>query len=306
MIAASSDLIWLRKPIGSHLPIAVRMLNELADLCQANRITLADIKDRQVFQKIPKATLEQQIVNGYYNILPDLVERVIAWRKAAPSDIRRVLIIDEINRGNVSKIFGELITLLEDTKREGMDEALSVTLPYSGEWFAVPKSLYVIGTMNTADKSLTTLDVALRRRFHFEELEPQPSLLEPASVDGVSVSELLSAMNARLEVLVDRDHRMGHATFMPLMKNESLDQLRSIFKRQVIPYLQELFFDDWSRVRLVLNDQLKKDERHKFIVEAGDAETTHLGVGSDTKRWILNPAAFDDLKSYSGIIEVDE
>lgn len=120
-----------------------------------------------------------------------------------------VLIIDEINRGNVSRIFGELITLIEESKREGADEALSVKLPYSKKPFSVPKNVYLIGTMNTADRSLAGLDIALRRRFVFREMPPQPELLDGVMVEGVNIRRLLEVMNERIEALLDRDHCLG-------------------------------------------------------------------------------------------------
>eukprot|EP01030_Chromulinospumella_sphaerica_P001973 gene1973-1937_t len=153
---------------------------------------------------------------------------------AATTDEPYVLIIDEINRGNVSRIFGELITLIEPSKREGADEALSLKLPYSKKPFSVPKNVYLIGTMNTADRSLAGLDIALRRRFTFKEMLPQPQLLDGVSVAGVNIGQLLRVMNERIEVLLDREHCLGHAYFMPLLKASNLAQLELIFRNQLI------------------------------------------------------------------------
>ncbi len=161
-----------------------------------------------------------------------------------------VLIIDEINRGNLAKIFGELITLLEPDKRLGAPEALRLRLPYSGDLFGLPTSVSVLATMNTADRSIALLDIALRRRFRFEEIAPQAGLL--GVVDSVDLRRLLEVINDRLEFQLDRDHRIGHAYFMQV---RNLDALVECFRFQIIPLLQEYFFDDWSRVHMVLSTQ---------------------------------------------------
>ncbi|MDR6154188.1 hypothetical protein QF021_002277 [Acidovorax delafieldii] len=220
-----------------------------------------------------------------------------------------VLIIDEINRGNIARIFGELITLIEPSKRAGADEALEVVLPYSRTPFSVPPNVYLIGTMNTADRSLMGLDVALRRRFVFQEMPPCPDLLDGVTVpgvDGVTVGEMLRTMNQRIEALLDRDHCLGHAYFMPLRKTATLAQLGSIFRNQVLPLLQEYFFDDWQRIQWVLNDH-RKAEEHQFVqsdsVDVAKLLGPDVNVARSPQSWRINPKAFDLPQSYQGIVQ---
>lgn len=216
-----------------------------------------------------------------------------------------VLIIDEINRGNVSRIFGELITLVEESKRADAPEALSVVLPYSKERFSVPGNVHLVGTMNTADRSLAGLDIALRRRFTFKEMPPQPELLDEVLVAGVNIGQLLRVMNQRIEVLLDRDHCLGHAYFMPLLGDPSLDRLELIFRNQVLPLLQEYFFEDWQRIQWVLNDHRKEVAdcfvyQRKRDVQAlfGD----QVSVSAHNLPWRINAQAFVRPEAYQGII----
>lgn len=222
-----------------------------------------------------------------------------------PKDARYVLIIDEINRGNISRIFGELITLLEPSKRVGQPEALRITLPYSQKEFQVPDNLYVIGTMNTADRSLTGLDIALRRRFEFIEMPPVSAELEGIVVGGLSIKSLLEVLNQRIEALLDRDHRLGHTYFLPLRLSPDIASLASIFRRSVLPLLQEYFFEDWERIHWVLNDHRKPhDLRFVFEVPASamDLFGSEISKNVSVRRWDINHAAFDKIESYIRIL----
>ncbi|ELO5651017.1 McrB family protein [Campylobacter jejuni] len=198
-----------------------------------------------------------------------------------------IIIIDEINRGNVSKIFGELITLIEPSKRIGEKEELKVTLPYSGEKFGVPKNVYIIGTMNTADRSITSLDTALRRRFEFVEMMPDVSKLS-MDCEGINLQELLKAINTRIEYLLDREKTIGHAFFVSV---ENLEDLKKVFQNKIIPLLQEYFYNDYALINAVLNDndmifEDKKDD--KYLQEIKNLDSVN------SERSIYNIASFDD------------
>ena len=200
---------------------------------------------------------------------------------------RFVLIIDEINRGNIAKIFGELITLIEDSRRAGEDDETVVALPYSAESFSVPGNLYIIGTMNTADRSIQLLDTALRRRFTFVEMMPNAEHdLVPKNVDGVDCRRMLKAMNERITVLMDREHQIGHTYFR---KVADIEQLANAFRNQIFPLLQEYFFDDWGKIRRVLND-------NGFVTTANAARLLPPEEHSDEDTTIYERLRHDDEK----------
>ncbi|OCK46434.1 hypothetical protein BA766_13125 [Stenotrophomonas maltophilia] len=232
----------------------------------------------------------------------DKLAKLLAPAEEAQDNAPRVLVIDEINRGNISRIFGELITLIEESKRAGKPEALEATLPYSQDKFSVPDNVYLIGTMNTADRSLAGLDVALRRRFVFEEMPPRPDLL--GNVAGIDLQQLLTVMNNRIEVLLGRDHLLGHAYFIGI---QSLEELKDVFRRQILPLLQEYFFEDWERIALVLNDP-RKAKAHQFLSQPAYDEHALFGkVGfANSSRWQINAEAFEEPESYLSIYKLTE
>ncbi len=239
-----------------------------------------------------------------YELRDGIFKRIArAGRKEArtAADERRqampfVLIIDEINRGNIAKIFGELITLLEDSRRIGRKDATWVTLPYSGEEFGVPDNLYVIGTMNTADRSIQLLDTALRRRFEFIEMMPDADhSLIPENVAGIALRKMLRTMNERITLLLDREHQIGHTY---LFGADTVEKLAKFFQKRIFPLLQEYFFDDWSKIRAVLggNKFVRPDIRNAIQnTELPDEEAMIYErlPGSDS-RW-RDPAEYQKI-----------
>ncbi|EJH4079168.1 AAA family ATPase [Escherichia coli] len=228
--------------------------------------------------------------NISYPIEPGIFMRLCQRANADPAH-RYAIFIDEINRGNISKIFGELISLIEVDKRAGMPDAMSLQLSYSGEHFSVPANVDIIGAMNTADRSLALLDTALRRRFDFVEMMPDLSLLSGAKVKGIELESLLEKLNSRIEALYDREHTLGHAFFMPVKnaldtgdEETAFKQLKIAFQKKIIPLLQEYFFDDWNKIRLVLADNQKQDDNQQFVIEKTDDLDTLFGNNHGLRR----------------------
>ncbi|EFO9548522.1 AAA domain-containing protein [Campylobacter jejuni] len=258
--------------------------------------TLLENKDKIINGRSIKQILNnkhrRQIDSYYFQLVKLFKEREQDYKvdnnpSEKPELKPYIIIIDEINRGNVSKIFGELITLIEPSKRIGEKEELKVTLPYSGEKFGVPKNVYIIGTMNTADRSITSLDTALRRRFEFIEMMPDVSKLS-MDCEGINLQELLKAINTRIEYLLDREKTIGHAFFVSV---ENLEDLKKVFQNKIIPLLQEYFYNDYALINEVLNDngmifEDKKDDKYLQRIKNLDSV--------NSERSIYNIASFDD------------
>ncbi len=266
ILSISNDLMKIQKQGGGIIPLPAYMISELINLVENNSLSIQDIKDKKAMDKMSK-TAEKYIINGYHNIFAQLVEYYFnSINQKSKNNKNYVLIIDEINRGNISRIFGELITLIEPSKRLGSSEPLEVILPYSQKKFGVPHNLHIIATMNTADKSLMQIDTALRRRFQFIEMMPNNELVSE-DCEGVNLKELLTAINARICQLLDREHQIGHSYLMGV---DNILELKHRFRYQILPLLEEYFFSDWEQIKIVLNDKdtfYPKNDYGKYVLD---------------------------------------
>jgi frataxin-like iron-binding protein CyaY len=237
--------------------------------------------------------IEGEVDSNVTYHIEDGIFKQLCKKAEMDKENRYAIFIDEINRGNVSAIFGELITLIEQDKRKNASNAMSALLPYSKKQFSVPQNVDIYGTMNTADRSVEALDTALRRRFSFEEMLPKPELLKDkgenksGKVGEINLEELLKTINERIEALVDRDHTIGHAFFMEV---DSLDSLRNVFANKVIPLLQEYFYGDYAKMEMVIGpDFFNSEKRKKKVTFAIQNENVEISTGNFELMNILEP-----------------
>lgn len=286
-----------------------------------NRYNSYKEEGQVVFITFHQSYSYEEFIEGIKPVMNDEEESDIKYRiedgvfktlcqTAKEFDKNFVFIIDEINRGNISKIFGELITLIERKKRLGQDEETLVKLTYSKEEFGVPCNVYILGTMNTADRSIALLDTALRRRFEFIEMMPDSSVLNKLNDNNdlkiiveekeINICSLLKTINKRIEVLYDREHTIGHAYFIELLKEPTLNNLAKILKKKVIPLLQEYFYDDYEKIRFVLADNQVENTDYIFITD--DKIDQDLFGGDfdveEKKNYTLNDNAFNEVNAY--------
>ncbi|SDC25074.1 5-methylcytosine-specific restriction enzyme B [Paenibacillus sp. CF095] len=283
----SREVNWLVKDIRENImELNDNTVMTLGSVYRLNRITLSDVLD--ILQRQQSSHVDSVIQKNNKNY---------------------VFIMDEINRGNISKIFGELITLIEPSKRKGMPEEIMVKLPYSQEYFGVPSNVYLLATMNTADRSIARLDTALRRRFSFAEMMPNPDCLDPIEINGevLDLPKMLDSMNRRIEVLYDREHAVGHAYFFDLYKEPTLEKLGRIFEHTIIPLLQEYFYDNYEKIRLVLSDNNKLKSEQFIMMSEVNLNELFGSMGDfdldDTYTYTINRAAFSQFETYRKIYD---
>lgn len=300
----SNNNINIKKfKLGTNQPfkmvsIPLDMVNSIVLAIKNNFITIQDLK-LDITNISEYINYDENIIKIYRDVIINLVEIVLLNIGNRISNKNRVFIIDEINRGNISKIFGELITLIEPSKRIGNLEQLKITLPYSQESFGIPKNIYILGTMNSSDHSTVSLDIALRRRFNFIEISPNYDLFNNIIVDGVSIPNMFKNINLRIEYLLGKDFLIGHTYFLDLITFPDLKTLSNIFRYTIVPLLCEYFYDDLEKVHLVLADNQTDVDDYQFIVK----KTYNMNLFKNMDLYLnpifeINPKAFENIESY--------
>lgn len=299
----NSEWEILMNDVKEQAPELLELKTKIADFSKISNIKI----ERFEFLTFHQSYSYEDFIEG---IKPELSESDVAYKievgvfqkmcNRARNDTTNnyAIFIDEINRGNISSIFGELITLIEEDKREGKLHQIKATLPYSNTLFSVPNNLYIIGTMNTADRSVEALDTALRRRFSFIEINPEPQKLSEPNFkcEGIDLEKLLFSINDRIEKLLDKDYCIGHSYFMNIQdRNNPLEELRAIFLNKILPLLQEYFYGDWGKIMLVVGKEFvfKKAETVKFLTDELTDEYEEyydkpIYCFIDSQKWSLN------------------
>lgn len=255
---AENEIIELKTPTDKSFSITLNKNGNLSLLTGSKREKQGVLTKEKLLQQLNGKEVFIGWEGYFKGVINHLKEEFNFNPKTTENTKNYVLIIDEINRGNVSAIFGELITLLEEDKRKGNKEQTEVTLPYSADKFSVPNNVYIIGTMNTADRSVEALDTALRRRFSFTEMQPNPEILLDSEYQDVDLKKLLETINQRIEVLIDKDHQIGHSYLIGI---KNLDDLKLVFKDKIIPLLEEYFYGDFGKIGLVLGGEFISQEK---------------------------------------------
>lgn len=269
IVALSNTFLRIGRDSGV-VDISMDFINEMLQLFFSNQISIEDFKteNRDALREKFNTKWDKYLF-GYNSMYKGILEYVNT-KDQAQDGHKKVIIIDEINRGNISNIFGELITLIEEDKRIGSQNYTPVKLPYSKDLFGVPNNLFIIGTMNTADRSVEALDTALRRRFSFIEMNPEPAKLNSAEFkcNGIDLEDLLNAINTRIEKLLDKDYCIGHSYFMTIKDRKApLEEMKIIFQNKILPLLQEYFYGDWGKILLVIGEKFVETKKNsvKFL-----------------------------------------
>ncbi len=278
---------------GKIVSIPLKLISTLTDSIKRNEITIMDLKKSNLEIN---STYDLSIFKYYGDLIINLVEKALLCND---THTNRVFIIDEINRANISNVFGELITLIEPPKRLGNSEAVEVKLPYSNEPFGVPNNVYILGTMNSTDRSIVALDTALRRRFDFIEILPNYDIFKNTFVEDVSIYTLFKNINSRIAYLIGNDYLIGHTYFLELLHSPTVEVLAKIFRFNILPLLEEYFYNDYSKIRLVLADNQTDILDNQFILEKfAPSELFHSTDFDLNPIYEINPKAFTNLESY--------